>query len=101
MANSLEGSEKDQMEEDVKMLRQVLDNCFSLAEEVTMKDVRNSNSSSPAFNKNILKQQDLRLQFKHIDDSPLCRYGILSLLKRYSKEVGNTQYNLDKAGEFV
>jgi hypothetical protein len=41
MANSLEGSEKDQMEEDVKMLRQVLDNllCFSLAEEVTMKDV--------------------------------------------------------------
>jgi hypothetical protein len=34
-----------------------------------MKDVRNSNSSSPAFNKNILKQQDLRLQFKHIDDS--------------------------------
>jgi hypothetical protein len=73
MANSLEGSEKDQMEEDVKMLRQVLDNlfCFSLAEEVTMKDVRNSNSSSPAFNKNILKQQDLRLQFKHIDDS-LC-----------------------------
>jgi hypothetical protein len=36
-----------------------------------MKDVRNSNSSSPAFNKNILKQQDLRLQFKHIDDS-LC-----------------------------
>jgi hypothetical protein len=26
MANSLEGSEKDQMEEDVKMLRQVLDN---------------------------------------------------------------------------
>jgi hypothetical protein len=53
MANSLEGSEKDQMEEDVKMLRQVLDNLLSLAEEVTMKDVRNSNSSSPAFNKNI------------------------------------------------
>jgi hypothetical protein len=30
MANSLEGSEKDQMEEDVKMLRQVLDNLLLL-----------------------------------------------------------------------
>jgi hypothetical protein len=27
--NSLEGSEKDQMEEDVKMLRQVLDNLLT------------------------------------------------------------------------
>jgi hypothetical protein len=35
-----------------------------------MKDVWNSNSSSILI-KNILKQQDLRLQFKHIDDS-LC-----------------------------
>ncbi|MFT5252896.1 MAG: hypothetical protein ACI87N_001919, partial [Flavobacteriales bacterium] len=102
MSNSLEGSEKDQMEEDVKMLRQVLDNllAFSLAEEVTMKDVRNSNSSSPSFNKYIMKQQDLRLQFKHIDDS-LFAMSLRNpkFTDNITKEVGNAQYNLDKALE--
>jgi hypothetical protein len=61
-------AKKEQMEEDVKMLRQVLDNllAFSLSQEYAMVQFRIS-KGSPAFNKNI--KQDLKLQFKHVDDS--------------------------------
>ncbi|MBU0942800.1 MAG: hypothetical protein KKD36_15365 [Bacteroidetes bacterium] len=102
MGESLESSDAEQMQEDIQMLRQVLDNllAFSLAEEVVMKDVRNLNSGSPMYNKNIKKQQDLRLQFKHIDDS---LFAVSLRNPRFTeditKEVGSTQYNLDKAIE--
>jgi hypothetical protein len=58
---------------------------LSLAEEVTMKDVRNSNSSSPAFNKNIFWSNricDYSLNILMTVSLP-CRYGILSLLKHH------------------
>jgi hypothetical protein len=47
MASKSSG-EAEQMEEDVKMLRQILDNvlAFSLAQEAVMLDVRNLNSNS-------------------------------------------------------
>ena len=102
MSSSLSSSESEQMEEDVKMLRQIVDNvlAFSLAEEVVMLDVRNLNSSSLSYNKNIKKQQDLRLQFKHIDDS-IFAMSIRNpkFTEDVTKEIGNTQYNLDKALE--
>jgi hypothetical protein len=43
-----------------------------------------------------LKQQDLRLQFKHIDD--ILRHVVTEpkFTENITKEVGNTQYNLDK-----
>ena len=102
MDDSLEGSDVEQMQEDIQVLRQVLDNllAFSLSEEVVMKEVRYLNSGAPSFNKNIKKQQDLRLQFKHIDDS---LFAISLRNPRFTeditKEVGATQYNLDKAIE--
>lgn len=102
MIDSVEESEMDQIQEDVKMLRQVLDNllAFSLAEEVVLGDVRNLNIGSPAFIKNSKKQQDLRLQFKHIDDS-LFAMSLRNpkFTDDITREVGNTQYNLDKAIE--
>jgi hypothetical protein len=102
MGDSLMGSDGEQMQEDIHVLRQVLDNllAFSLAEEVVMKEVRNLNSSAPSFNKNIKKQQDLRMQFRHIDDS---LFAISLRNPRFTdeitKEVGATQYNLDKSIE--
>ena len=102
MSDSLSSSESEQMQEDVKMLRQILDNvlAFSLAEEAVMLDVRTLNSSSFSYNKNIKKQQDLRLQFKHIDDS-IFAMSIRNpkFTDEVTKEIGNTQYNLDKALE--
>ena len=102
MDQGMEGAEMDQMEEDVKMLRQILDNllAFSLSEEAVMLRFKSLNSASPAFNKNIKLQQDLRLQFKHVDDS-LFAMSLRNpkLTEDITREVGNVQYNVDKALE--
>ena len=102
MEQGMEGAEMQQMEEDVKMLRQVLDNllAFSLSEEAVMSRFRTLNSASPAFNKNIKLQQDLSLQFKHIDDS-LFAMSLRNpkFTEDITKEVGNVQYNIDKSLE--
>ncbi|MFA9192442.1 DUF4175 family protein [Flavobacterium sp. FZUC8N2.13] len=102
MEQGMEGAEMEQMEEDVKMLRQILDNllAYSLSQEALMLRFKSSNSSSPAFNKNIKVQQDLRLQFKHVDDS-LFAMSLRNpkLTEEITKEVGNVQYNVDKALE--
>jgi len=102
MEENLAGNEKEQMEEDVKMLRQIVDNllAFSLTQEDVMSQFRDLRSGSPAFNKNIRFQQDLKQQFKHVDDSLF----VLSLrnpkiAEDITKEIGNVQYNIDKSLE--
>jgi len=102
MAQSLEGNEKEQMEEDVKMLRQILDNllAFSLSQEDVMDQFKDLSRGSPAFNKNIKLQQDLKQQFKHVDDSLFA----LSLrnpkvAEDVTREIGNVHYNVDKSLE--
>jgi hypothetical protein len=79
-------AKKEQMEEDVKMLRQVLDNllAFSLSQEYAMVQFRIS-KGSPAFNKNI--KQDLKLQFKHVDDSCSLSLRNPKLLKTLPKRL--------------
>ncbi|WP_029596686.1 glutamyl-tRNA synthetase [Flavobacterium sp. ACAM 123] len=100
MEEGLEGSEKEQMEEDVKMLRQILDNllAFSLSQEYVMMQFRDLKRGSPAFNKNIKLQQDLKLQFKHVDDS-LFAMSLRNpkIAEDITKEIGNVHYNIDKS----
>ena len=100
MGQSLAGGEQEQLEEDVKMLRQVLDNllAFSTSEEDLMMQFRNQKSDSPSLNKNIKEQQNLKLQFKHVDDS-LFAMSLRNpkLAENVTKEIGNVQYNLDKS----
>ncbi|TWI01170.1 hypothetical protein IQ05_00739 [Flavobacterium tiangeerense] len=100
MAQEMESAEQEQMEEDVAMLRQILDNllAFSLTQEDLMYQFKKFKPGSPAFNKNIKIQQDLRQQFKHADDS------LFSMSLRnpkftddITKEIGNVSYNLDKS----
>jgi hypothetical protein len=71
MEEGMEGGEKNQLDEDVAMLRQILDNllAFSFQQENVMIQSKNLKMGSPAFNKKLKQQQDLKLQFKHIDDS--------------------------------
>ncbi|MBF2707272.1 DUF4175 family protein [Flavobacterium soyangense] len=102
MKQSMEGGEMEQLEEDIAMLRQILDNllAFSFSQEDLMDKFKSSKIGSPAFNKNLKIQQDLKLQFKHIDDSLFA----LSLRnpkigENITKEIGNAQYNLDKSLE--
>jgi len=98
----MEGSEKEQMEEDIKMLRQVLDNllAFSLTQEDVMSQFKDISRGSPAFNKNIKLQQDLKQQFKHVDDS---LFGLSlrnpTIAEDVTKEIGNVHYNIDKSLE--
>ncbi|WP_366185755.1 hypothetical protein [Flavobacterium ovatum] len=100
MKQSLGDSEKEQLEEDVKMLRQVLDNllAFSNSEEDLMKQFRNLKTGSPSLNRNIKLQQNLKVQFKHVDDSLFAmslRNPIIA--ENVTKEIGNIQYNMDKS----
>ncbi|MFG4000699.1 O-antigen polymerase [Flavobacterium aquidurense] len=102
MDAGMEGGEQEQLEEDVAMLRQVLDNllAYSLSQEDVMKQFRTMKLGSSAFTKNIKIQQNLKQQFKHVDDSLFA----LSLrnpkvAEDVTKEIGNVQYNVDKAIE--
>ncbi|MDD2820089.1 MAG: hypothetical protein PHW29_02380 [Flavobacterium sp.] len=102
MEQSMESSEMEQLQEDVVMLRQILDNllAFSLAQEDVRDQFKNLKSGSPAFNKNIKIQQNLKLQFKHVDDS-LFAMSLRNpkIAEDVTKDIGNVQYNLDKAIE--
>ncbi|MFT7334519.1 MAG: hypothetical protein ACI9M1_000402 [Porticoccaceae bacterium] len=102
MKESMEGSEKEQMQEDVKMLRQVLDNllAFSLTQEDVMAQFKDLGRGSPAFNKNIKRQQDLKQQFKHVDDS-LFALSLRNpkIAEDVTREIVNVHYNIDKSVE--
>jgi hypothetical protein len=102
MEQAMEESDKDQIEEDVKMLRQILDNllAYSFSQEDVMNQFKATRSGSPSFNKYIRNQQNLKIQFRHIDDSLFA----LSLrqpkiAEPVTKEVANVQYNIDKSLE--
>jgi hypothetical protein len=55
---------------------------------------------SPAFNKNIKRQQDLKQQFKHVDDS-LFALSLRNpkIAEDVTREIGNVHYNIDKSVE--
>ena len=102
MAESMQSGEMEQLEEDVKMLRQILDNllAFSFSQEDLMGQFRNLKRGSPSFNKNLKLQQDLKLQFKHVDDS-LFAMSLRNpkIAEDVTKEIGNVHYNIDKSLE--
>jgi len=102
MEEGMESGEKNQLDEDVAMLRQILDNllAFSFQQENVMIQSKNLKMGSPAFNKKLKQQQDLKLQFKHIDDS-LFAMSLRNpkIEEKITKEVGNVLYNVDKSLE--
>ena len=102
MEATMEASESEQMEEDVKMLRQILDNllAFSISQEDVMGQFKNLKSGSPSFNKYIKQQQNLKQQFKHVDDS-LFAISLRNpkIAESVTKEIGNIEYNIDKSLE--
>lgn len=102
MEQSTDEGGMEQLEEDIAMLRQVLDNLlsFSFSQEDLMGKFNKYKIGSPAFNKAIKEQQDLKMQFKHIDDSLFA----LSLRnpkigENITKEIGSAQYNIDRSLE--
>lgn len=105
MMEGMAAAEMDQLEEDVKMLRQILDNllAFSFSQEDLMKQFKGLKRGSPSFNKDLKTQQNLKQQFKHVDDS-LFAMSLRNpkIAENVTKEIGNVHYNIDKAlGSFV
>ena len=100
MGQSMEAGDKEQMEEDVKMLRQVLDNllAFSFSQENLILQFKGLSRGAPSFTKQLKTQQDLKLQFKHVDDS-LFALSLRNpkIAENITQEIGNVHYNLDKA----
>jgi hypothetical protein len=100
MQMQMQSSEMTEMEEDAKMLRQILDNllAYSFSQEQVMGQFKSNSARSASFSKYLKKQQDLKQQFKHVDDS------LFALSLRNEKitelvttEVGNVHYYVDKA----
>ncbi|NBU80054.1 MAG: hypothetical protein EBS55_00195 [Flavobacteriaceae bacterium] len=102
MQEQMASGEMEQMEEDVEMLRQILDNllAYSFSQEDVMKQFKNLKRGAPSFNKNLKIQQDLKQQFKHVDDS-LFSMSLRNpkIAEDITKEIGNVQYSVDKAIE--
>jgi hypothetical protein len=102
MAEQMQSGDKEQLEEDVAMLRQILDNllAYSFSQEDVMKQFKNLKRGAPSYNKNLKIQQDLKQQFKHVDDS-LFAMSLRNpkIAENITKEIGNVQYNVDKAIE--
>jgi hypothetical protein len=92
--------EMEQMEEDVKMLRQILDNllAYSFSQEDVMGQFKSTSGRSASFSKYLKKQQDLKQQFRHVDDSIFAMsLRNPKITEEINKEVGNVHYYIDKA----
>jgi hypothetical protein len=65
-----------------------------------MKQFKGLKRGSPSFNKNLKIQQDLKQQFKHVDDS-LFALSLRNpkIAEEVTTEVGNVEYNIDKSLE--
>lgn len=100
MAQEMEGGEKEQLEEDVAMLRQILDNllAFSFSQEALIKNFKAITNTSNAFSKHLKTQQDLKQQFKHVDDS-LFAMSLRNpkISEQITTEIGKVHYNIDKS----
>jgi hypothetical protein len=102
MAQAMDSGEMEQMQEDAKLLRQILDNllAFSFDQERLIKTTTTAQTRSLELNKVLKKQQDLKQQFKHVDDS---LFAVSSRNPRITeiilKELSDIHYNLDKTLE--
>lgn len=102
MSASMEGGESQQMEEDAKALRQILDNllAFSYDEEALIQPTKNAQMRSLSLNKILKKQQELKLQFQHVDDSIFAVSLRNPMISEFVlNEIGEIHYNLDKSLE--
>jgi len=104
MASKTSGASGEQMSEDIDMLRKILDNLllFSFDQEALMKRFQSSATTTNGHAKRLVKQNNLREHFEHIDDS------LFSLSLRQpkisesiNKEITEVFFNIDKSLELL
>ena len=92
----------EQQQEDMEMLRQILDNLvdFSIEQEGLMKGFKGINNNNPTYSSKLKKQSVLRENFIHIDDS---LYALALRQPKISDEVTSKltdiEFNIDKSLE--
>jgi chemotaxis protein histidine kinase CheA len=100
MQVQMQGGGMETMEEDVEMLRQILDNLvvFSFEQETLMKEFKTIDYGNALFGKKLNFQNDLKLNFQHIDDS---LFGLSLRQPMISAPIieglTEVQYNIDKS----
>ena len=94
------GGGMEQMQEDLMMIRQIIDNllAFSYTQENLMKKFKSSRQGDPDFANKLIKQQNLKQQFRHIDDS-LFAMSLRNpmITEKITEEIGLINYHMDKA----
>ena len=100
MAQSMAMGGGDQMQEDIDVLRQILDNLvlFSFDQENLMNQFKSIEINHNEYGKFLRKQSNLREHFEHIDDSLFAlslRQPMLS--ERVNSQITNVFFNIDKA----
>ncbi len=100
MQSMMQSGGGEQMQEDVDMLRQILDNLvlFSFDQEALMNQFKSIEVNHNKFATYLKKQRNLREHFEHIDDSLFAlslRQPKLS--EQVNKEITEVYYNIDKA----
>lgn len=100
LQQSMQMSGGEQLQEDVDMLRQILDNLllFSFDQESLMNKFNGIDLNHSKYASYLRNQNGLREYFKHIDDSLFAlslRQPKLS--ETVNKEISNVYFNIDKA----
>ncbi|WP_241448772.1 DUF4175 family protein [Aquimarina pacifica] len=92
----------ESQEEDMQMLRQVLDNLvdFSLAQEDLMKEFKEINIDNPIYSTRLKAQSVLRENFIHVDDS---LYALAlrtpQITESVTQKLTDIEFNIDKSLE--
>ncbi|WP_298550500.1 DUF4175 family protein [uncultured Algibacter sp.] len=100
MQSAMQSGGGEQMQEDMDMLRQILDNLvlFSFDQEALMNQFKSIEINHNKFATYLKKQRNLREHFEHVDDSLFAlslRQPKLS--EQVNKEITEVYYNIDKA----
>ncbi|WP_168800725.1 DUF4175 family protein [Psychroserpens sp. NJDZ02] len=102
MQMQMSGAAKDQLEEDIVMLRQILDNLviFSMNEEALMNQFKSIEINHSEYANYLKKQKELRTHFEHVDDS---LFAISLRQPKFSedinRELNEVYYYIDKSLE--
>ncbi|MBC3759900.1 hypothetical protein H7U19_15920 [Hyunsoonleella sp. SJ7] len=104
MQGSMQSMGGDQMQEDMEMLRQILDNLvqYSFDSEALMDQFKSIDVNHGKYATYLKKQNNLREHFEHIDDSLFAlslRQPKLS--EQVNKEISEVYFNIEKALELL
>ncbi len=102
MKMQMQSGQSESIDEDVKMLRQIVDNLvvFSFQQEDLMEVFEKIEYGNPIFGKKLNIQNDLKTNFEHIDDSIFALSLRQPLIgSQINSTLTEIQYNIDKSLE--